>query len=185
MAMAPGLRKFALTAHVASSVGWLGSVTAFLVLAVVGLAGQDGQRARGAYLALEVTGWYVIVPLACASLVTGLIQSLGTSWGRLRHYWVLVKLALTAVATLLLLVHMQVVDRVAGAAARMELSGSGLGGMRVQLVVDAAAAVGVLLAATALSVYKPRGITRYGWRVQQEQRVERNGDSSTDAVAPA
>jgi hypothetical protein len=29
MTMTPGLRKFALTAHVTSSVGWLGAVAAF------------------------------------------------------------------------------------------------------------------------------------------------------------
>ncbi|EKX64789.1 hypothetical protein Sipo8835_40305 [Streptomyces ipomoeae] len=185
MAMPSGLRKFALTTHVASSVGWLGSVAAFLVLAVVGLTGEDAQRVRGAYLALEVTGWYVIVPLAFASLLTGLLQSLGTTWGLLRHYWVLAKLALTVMATFLLLLHMQVVDHVANTAARTNLSGSDLGGMRAQLVFDAAAAVVVLLTTTALSVYKPRGITRYGWRVQQEQRAERAGGGTVDTAAPA
>jgi hypothetical protein len=39
MAMTPRLRKFALTAHVTSSVGWLGAVAAFLALAVAGLTG--------------------------------------------------------------------------------------------------------------------------------------------------
>ncbi|MFI6012387.1 hypothetical protein ACIBAG_26825 [Streptomyces sp. NPDC051243] len=175
MAMAPGVRKLALTAHVASSVGWFGSVAAFLVLAVVGLTGPDAQRVSGTYFALEVLGRYVIVPLAFASLATGLVQSLGTTWGLLRHYWVLVKLALTVLATFLLLLHMRVADQVADAAARTELSGSDVGAMRVQLVVDAAAAVAVLLTTTALSVYKPRGITRYGWRMRQEQRAERGG----------
>ena len=31
--------------------------------------------------------------------------------------------------------------------------------------------VAVLLVAVTLSVYKPRGMTRYGWRKQQEQRT--------------
>ncbi|MFJ5730364.1 hypothetical protein [Streptomyces paradoxus] len=185
MAMPSGLRKVALTAHVASSVGWLGSVTAFLALAIGGLTGEDAQRVRGAYLAMEVTGWYVIVPLAFASLLTGLVQSLGTPWGLLRHYWVLAKLALTVVATFLLLLHMQVVDHVADTAARTSLSGSDLDGMRVQLVLDAAAAVVVLLANTALSIYKPRGITRYGWRVQQTQRASRADGVSVDTAAAA
>lgn len=73
---------------------------------------------RGAYLAMEVTGWYVIVPLAFAALLTGLVQSLGTTWGLFRHYWVLAKLALTALATLLLLLHMRVAEQVAHTAAR-------------------------------------------------------------------
>ncbi|WP_228044140.1 hypothetical protein [Streptomyces ferrugineus] len=183
--MPSGLRKVALTAHIASSVGWLGSVAAFLALAVVGLTGEDAQRVRGAYLAMQVTGWYVIVPLAFASLLTGLVQSLGTTWGLLRHYWVLVKLGLTAVATVLLLVHMRVVDHVAETAAQMDLSGSQLDGMRTQLVFDAAAGVAVLLTATALSVYKPRGITRYGWRVQRAQRNQRADGETADTTAPA
>ncbi|OAH12789.1 hypothetical protein STSP_38260 [Streptomyces jeddahensis] len=185
MAMAPGVRKLALTAHVASSVGWLGSVAVFLVLAVVGLSRENTQQAQGAYLAMQLTGWYVIVPLAFASLLTGLVQSLGTTWGLLRHYWVLAKLALTVVATFLLLLHMQVADHVADAAVRTNLSSTDLDGMRVQLLADAAAAVLVLLTTTALSIYKPRGITRYGWRVQNEQRAERAGGTDMDTAAAA
>jgi hypothetical protein len=37
MTMAPRLRKFGLTGHVDSSVGWLGAVSSFLALAVTGL----------------------------------------------------------------------------------------------------------------------------------------------------
>jgi hypothetical protein len=181
MTLPPALRRLTLTAHVASSVGWLGSVAVFLVLAVAGLTGQDTQRVRGAYLAMETTGWYVIVPLAFASLLTGLVQSLGTTWGLFRHYWVLAKLALTVLATFLLLVHMQVTAQVADMAARTSLSASDLGGMRRQLVFDAAAAVVVLLTTTALSISKPRGVTRYGWRIQQEQRADRTGDTVADA----
>ncbi|WP_280892746.1 hypothetical protein [Streptomyces sp. LBL] len=80
---------------------------------------------------------------------------------------------------------MQIADRVADAAARGPLSGSELHGMRVQLLFDAAAAVAALLTTTALSIYKPRGITRYGWRVQQAQRAHRPGGASVEAGAPA
>ncbi|MFH9547887.1 hypothetical protein [Streptomyces sp. NPDC017435] len=185
MATPSGLRKVVLTAHVTSSVGWLGSVASFLALAIAGLTGEDAQRVRGAYLAMEVTGWYVIVPLAFASLLTGLVQSLGTTWGLFRHYWVLAKLALTVVATFLLLLHMQVVDDMAHAAALTDLSGSDLSGMRAQLVFDAAAAIALLITTTALSLYKPRGITRHGWRVQQEQRTGRVGSAAVDTAATA
>jgi hypothetical protein len=86
MIMTPGLRKFALTAHVTSSAGWLGAVTAFLALAVAGLTSQDAQLVRAAYLAMELTGWFVIVPFGIATLVTGLVQAVGTPWGLFRHY---------------------------------------------------------------------------------------------------
>ena len=50
-------------------------------------------------------------------------------------------------------------------------SGADLGGLRIQLVTYAGAALLVLLVATALSMYKPRGWTRYGWRKHHEQRT--------------
>ena len=81
MTLAPRLRKFALTTHVVCSVGWLGSVASFLALAIAGVTSDDAQMVRAAYLAMELTGWFVIVPLSLASLITGIIQSLGTQWG--------------------------------------------------------------------------------------------------------
>jgi hypothetical protein len=158
------LRKLALTAHVASSVGWLGAVGAFLALAIAGLTSQDAQLVRAAYLAMDLTGWFVIVPLSLASLPSGLVMSLGTEWGMFRHYWVVAKLLITVLATLLLLVHMQPVGHLARAVAETTLAKGQLAGLRLQLVADAGAALVALLVATALSVYKPRGMTRYGLR---------------------
>ena len=39
--MTPGVRKFALTAHITVSVGWLGAVVAYLAVAAACLASQD------------------------------------------------------------------------------------------------------------------------------------------------
>ncbi|WP_127354718.1 hypothetical protein [Actinacidiphila soli] len=171
MPLTPRLRKASLAAHVATSVGWLGAVAVFLALAIAGLTSQDGQMVRAAYLVMGLTGWFVIVPLCFASLLTGLALSLGTTWGLFRHYWVLAKLLMTVPATFVLLVHMQPIDHIAGVAAKASLSGAELHGLRIQLVVQAGAALLVLLVATVLSVYKPKGMTRYGWRRQNEQRT--------------
>ena len=170
MTMSPGLRKLALTAHVSSSVGWLGAVASFLALAVAGLTSVNAQIAGAVYLAMELTTWFVIVPLSFASLVTGLIQSLGTTWGLFRHYWVVAKLLLNIVATVILLVHTQPISRVAAAAAETTLSGTDLRQLRIQLVADAAAALLALLVATTLSVYKPAGMTPFGRRQEDPQR---------------
>jgi len=183
MTMTPGLRKLALTAHVTSSVGWLGAVAGFLALAVAGLTSQDAQIVRAAYLAMELTGWCVIVPLSLASLLTGLAQSLGTEWGLFRHYWVLVKLLITIVATILLLVHMQPVGHLARVVAETTLSRGELAGLRIQLVADAGAALLVLLVATALSVFKPWGMTPFVRRRATWQRFypDSNGDTGVAA----
>jgi hypothetical protein len=171
--MGSRLRKFALAAHVTSSVGWLGAVAAFLALAIAGLTSQDARVVHSADLAMDLTAWFVIVPLCFASLLTGLVSSLGTQWGLLRHYWVLVKLLITVPATVVLLVHMRSINLLARAASitTPTLSSAELGGLRNLLTTAAGAALLVLLVATVLSVYKPRGLTRYGWRKQHDQRA--------------
>ena len=165
--MTPRLRKFALTAHITFSVGWLGAVVAYLALAVAALTRQDGQTVRAAWIAMELTGWYVIVPFAFASLLVGVVNALGTPWGLLRHYWVLVKFLLTAFATIILLLHMPTVSYFAGIAA--ESDSVSLAGLRGELI-HAGGGLLVLLAVTTLSVYKPWGMTAYGRRKQHERR---------------
>jgi hypothetical protein len=161
--MTPRVRKFALTAHVASSVGWLGAVAGFLALAVAGLVSQDARTVRAAYLVMELIGWSVLVPLSLASLLTGLVQALGTEWGLFRHYWVLFKLLITAFATLVLLMYMPTLGYLSGVAAQTTLSGGDLGGLRSgSPALHAGGGLVVLLVATTLSVYKPRGMTRCG-----------------------
>jgi hypothetical protein len=167
--MTPGVRKFALTAHMTCSVGWVGAIAGFLSLAVAGLTTHDLQASRASYVAMNLTGWYVIVPLCFASLLTGVIQGLGTAWGLFRHYWVVAKLLIAILATVVLMVHMQPIGDLGRAAADQTLGLGDYRDVRVQLVADAGAAMLVLLVATALSVYKPRGLTRYGWRKQRQQ----------------
>lgn len=167
--MAPGLRKLALTIHVVSSVGWLGAVVSFLVLAIAGLTSTEPVMVRGAYLAMDLIGWSIIFPLSLASLLSGVIQALGTVWGLFRHYWVLIKLIITALATALLLLHLQPVSHMAGIASTSDLSPTDMTGMRTQLIADAGAAVLVLAVAAVLSVYKPRGVTKYG-RIRAERQ---------------
>jgi hypothetical protein len=168
MTMTAGLRKFALTAHVTSSVGWLGAVVAYLALVVAALTSQDAQRVRAAWIAMELTGWFAIVPLALASLLTGLVQSLGTTWGLFRHYWVLFKLLLTVLATIVLLLHMPTVSFLAGVAAKTD--SAHLGGLPGELL-HAGAGLLLLLVTTVLGLYKPRGMTSYGRRKLHEQRA--------------
>jgi hypothetical protein len=167
MTMPPGLRKFTLAAHLTVSLGWIGAVIAYLALGVSAVTSQDAQTVRAAWIAMELTGWYVIVPLALAALLTGLVMALGTPWGLFRHYWVLISLVLTILATVVLLLHLPTVSSLAEVA--READGAHLGGLGGDLFHSGLGLV-VLLVITALNVYKPRGLTRYGWRKQQEQR---------------
>ena len=164
--MSPRVRDLALTAHVLASIGWFGSVLVFLVLAIAGLS-SSGPAATASYSATELAASWVSVPLCFAALVTGIVQSLGTKWGLFRHYWVLIKLVLTVLATILLVVHTRPIHALADMARSMPLAPDDHRGLRAQLVFDATAGLVVLIVATVLAVYKPRGMTRYGRRKER------------------
>ncbi len=170
--MTAALRKFVLVAHITASVGWLGGVVGSMALAIAGLTSRDAQVVRAAYILLELTGWFVLVPFSLLSLMTGLVQSLGGAWGLFRHYWVLAKLVMNVFATAVLLLYMQTLSYFAGVVANPNLSAGDIFGLRnPSPVAHAGAALVLLLVATALSVYKPRGMTRYGQRKQAAPRA--------------
>lgn len=158
----PRWRKLALLAHVAASVGWLGAVIVFLAIAIIGLTSGDETTVRGAYLLMEKAAWLTLLPLAGATLLTGLVSSLGTPWGLFQHYWVVIKLALTVLATAILVIYMQTFGAMAANAADPAVALTVV--RNPSPVVHAVLALAVLLGASALAVYKPRGMTRYGWR---------------------
>ena len=169
MIMTSRLRKFALASHIILAVGWIGAVAGYIALDVAAATSQNVQTLRAAYLAMELIAWYVIVPLALASLLSGLIMSVGTKWGLFRHYWVLISLLLTTIATVVLLVETQTISYFADIAADPTTSGDDLRALGNTLV-HSVGGIAVLLVILVLNMYKPRGMTQYGWRKQQEQR---------------
>jgi hypothetical protein len=133
------------------------------------LTSRDAQTVRGAYLVMEPAAWLVLVPLAFASLLTGLVMSLGTTWGLFRHYWVLFKLLINVFATIILLTYMETFSFMAGVAADPSADLALV--QNASPMLHAALALLVLLVATVLAVYKPRGMTPYGRRKQREERT--------------
>jgi hypothetical protein len=132
------------------------------------LTSEDEDTVRGAYLVMAPAAWFVLVPLAHASLLSGIALSLGTAWGLFRHYWVVLKLAITAFSTVILLVYMGTFQQMAGVASDPVVD---LGLVRnPSPIVHAILALILLVAATVLGVYKPFGTTPYGRRKEDEPR---------------
>lgn len=174
--MTPSLRKFTLAVHITLSVGWIGAVAAYMALDIAVATSQEAQTLRAAYLAMDLIARYVIVPLAFAALLTGVIISVGTKWGLFRHYWVLISLLLTLFAIVVLLSETRTIGFFADIAADPTTSSEDLRALGSTLVHSVGGTV-VLLVITVLNVYKPRGLTPYGWRKQQEERRrQRAGD---------
>jgi len=159
----PWARKFALTVHLVFSLGWIGAVVAYLALGLSAVGAGDPATVRGCWTAMDLVGWLVIVPMALGTLATGLVMAVATPWGLVRHYWVLISLGLTLVSAVVLVLHM---PSVSVAAARAQTADeSELASLGGDLLHPGVGLV-VLLVVAVLNVYKPRGMTRRGWRLR-------------------
>lgn len=169
--MPKNARRVALTAHVVFSVGWIGAIVAYLVLAVAGMTSENPQTVRAVYLAMGVLAWWAVVPLSFASLLSGIVMSLGTVWGLFRHWWVLFKLVLNVVASVVLLIYTQVdLKPFTDTASRPTWTPDDVAMLRSTTNVGhCLAALVLLIAATVLAIYKPAGMTRYGQRKRRDK----------------
>jgi len=93
------LRTALLIVHLVVTVAALGTDLALLALGVAGLRGADP---RTVYPAGHLLGQWLMVPLAVASLATGLTLSVSTRWKPLVPGWVTAKAAITVLLTGLL-----------------------------------------------------------------------------------
>jgi SNF family Na+-dependent transporter len=185
MLMPPGLRKFALATHLSVSVGWIGAVAGYLVLDVTVALSQDPPTVRAAWIGMDLIVARAILPLALAALVTGLIMSLGTKWGLIRHWWVLISFLLTVVATLVLVSETRVIAAMTAIAVDPATTPDQLLALPPTLPHSIGGLL-VLLVVQVLNIYKPQGLTRYGWRKQQQERERRErASASIETRGPA
>lgn len=151
-------RKAGLTLHLATSVGWIGALAVFLVHAAASQTSKDPQVIRAAAVAMAASAWFVILPLSIGTLVTGIVQAMGTAWGLLRHYWIAFKLVLTIIATTVLLLKLGPISELAAETVKSSFSGSDMVGLRMSLLLHAVGGLVILLTALVLAVFKPSGL---------------------------
>jgi len=177
--MPPVLRKSALAIHLTVSVGWIGAVIGYLALDVTVTTGSDPTVVRAAWIAMGLVASWAIVPLAFGSLITGLLMALGTKWGLFRHWWVLISFLLTIGAIGVLLSEASVIAGSAAMAADPATSTKDLLAIPSTLP-HSFGGLAVLLAVQVLNIYKPSGLTPYGWRKQKEE-MARHGQRQAGA----
>ncbi len=173
--MRPGIRKLVLAVHLVLSLGWIGAILAYVAADAVATS-DDAVVAAAGWMVMATIGWNVLVPLAVGSLLSGIAIAMGTPWGLLRHYWVVFSLVLTVFAAAVLVAHMPSVSATAQALASgashapdARHAGAATGGGSRGDLLHAVGGLGVLLVVAVLNVYKPRGLTPYGWRRQHER----------------
>ncbi|MGH3564551.1 MAG: hypothetical protein ACRDRH_00675 [Pseudonocardia sp.] len=169
--MRPPARKVWLTLHVGFSVGWLGAALAMVVLSVVGATTSDLALRHYAYAFMHVFDLTIVIPLVLLSIITGLVVSLGTQWGLVKHWWVTIKfgISLGIVATAAVWENFLVRGLAEETAANPALDAAG---RDWQLAACMIAFVIALWTATTLSVVKPGGRTRWGRRELAPRRRE-------------
>ena len=164
----PRPRKAILAAHVLVGVGWFGIVAAKLVLEIVAVTTGDRDVARAGYVYMAALDRAVFPPAALATLITGIVLSVGTAWGLFRHWWIVVKLVLTVgvVVTGVVFVGAWTEEAVAATArpAVDAVTNADLGSASLWLIGAAVAHVLMLGAATVISALKPWGQIRSGRR---------------------
>ncbi|MFI0785461.1 DUF2269 domain-containing protein [Streptomyces lydicus] len=160
-------RRGLLVLHVAVSVSWLGLSLGLLALGITGWTTGSPDTASAAYRAMKIFGDWLVLPIALVTLVSGLVLSLGTSWGLARHRWVHLKFWLTLATVLLSVfalrpgINHQAAEAVAGNPAPA-----------IDLVVAPAVATATYFFLTAISVLKPWGLTARGRRLREAQATE-------------
>jgi len=97
-------RRAVLTLHVLCGVGWMGLDIGLALLVLTGLTTDDGAVAATAYAAAGMVIPPVVPVLAVGMLGTGVVLGLGTRWGLLTWTWVLTKLVIGVVLTVLVFV---------------------------------------------------------------------------------
>lgn len=165
------IRRSLLVAHVSVSVSWLGLTVGLLTLAVTAFATGDPVTAQAATRAMKIFGDWLVVPVASAALLSGLVLSLGTPWGLAVHRWVWTKFWLTLVATGLSVFALR--PGINEAAER--------GTADINLIVAPSVATATYLFITAISVLKPWGPTRRGRRL----RVSARSAKAVDERSPS
>jgi hypothetical protein len=172
-------RRLLLALHLGCSIGWIGAVCAYLALAFAVPAAGDPEVVRAAWIGMDLVGWYAVLPLAGGALLTGVVLGVVTKWGLLRHYWVVISLVGTALLTAVLVFHMPDVS------AQADIARAADNEHLLAMASDIAHAVTglvLLLGILVLNIFKPKGLTRYGWRKERAERAHAAGRQTADST---
>lgn len=156
--MRPRTRKAVLVAHIVAAGAWIGLDVVLGLLVFTPLLSADAAAAALCYPVLPLLTWPILLSgLAC--LTTGVVLGAGTHHGLVRHWWVLVKLVLNVVLTLLVLVLLRPGLDAAAEVGR-QLAAGAAAAHPATLGFPPVVSGTSLVLATVLAVYKPWGRVR-------------------------
>jgi len=153
-------RRVVLISHIASAGAWLGVDVAMAVLIFTAKLTDDLQVRASCLRVLELVTVWPLLTCGLICLASGVLLGLGSKWGLVRYWWVLIKLALNLVLTVLVLVLLQGEVTEQARRAGMVLDGQLVPFDLSKLTFPPIVSPTLLLVATILSVVKPWGRVR-------------------------
>lgn len=155
----PATRKTILVLHIISGIGWMGVDMALFVLLMTAHSSSDATLVVSSFNAIRIIVPVAVPTLSISILVTGLILGLGTPWGVFRYWWVLVKLILSTIMTVLVFIALVPgVNEIAGLDLTMTSADAvraSLGPIADGLMFPPVVSFLMLATATILSIFKP------------------------------
>ncbi len=166
--LSPSRHKFLLTTHIVVSGAWLGATVAKFVLSL-GAVTTSNHSLSAALLAAIHPLTIPFQILTFATALSGVLLALGTKWGFVSYYWIMVKIALSITVVLTASVLTEgFLSSLNSAVAQQVFSNGTLLNIAsissILLVSLCLVDLLLLVLVTGVSIYKPWGKTRFGER---------------------
>jgi uncharacterized membrane protein len=161
--------------HIVTGVSWMGTDIALAILVFGALCLDDAERIAANYLAVSYIGVIAVPVLAIAMTVSGIILSIGSGLGLLKHWWVLVKLVISLVLRVLvyaaLLPELRTLPDMVEMGASADEARGQLGPTTTELLFPPIVSFTMMAVASLLSIFKPWGKTP--WTASSRRRTTR------------
>lgn len=153
-------RKLVLLVHIAAAGAWLGLDLVLGSLIVTGLTSADATSAAASALSLAAFATWPLLAVGAVTLASGVLLGLGTKYGLVRYWWVLVKLIVNVVLVTLVVVLLWPGIAEAADSGRAALADDTAPAPRWTMVFPPIVSSTAVVVAMTLAVFKPWGRIR-------------------------
>lgn len=153
-------RKVTLLLHILAAGTWFGLDAAMAILVFTSTSTDDPGTQAYALQALQLVTVWPMFTAAVLSLATGVLLGLGSKYGPVRYWWVLVKLCLNLLLMVLVLLALPTGVDEAARIGGLLAAGQDVAWRVQEMIFPPIVSPTLLLVAFVLSIFKPWGRVR-------------------------
>jgi phage shock protein PspC (stress-responsive transcriptional regulator) len=155
----PLVRKSLTVVHAICGIGWMGVDIAVFALLMTARTTDDPALVASGFNAIRIIVPLAVPALSLGMLATGVLLGLGTRWGLIRYWWVLVKLIMALIMVVLVFASLvpavTSISVLAPTATSADELRARLGSLSDMLLFPPIVSFLMLGVATVLSIFKP------------------------------